>query len=181
MTGPVRVIGLGSPYGDDRAGWAVIDRLAAWEQPVPADLLRCTDPALDLLPALVDARRVLLVDAVDCGAPPGTVDLWRGEAIGVVRSALSSHGLDAGQVLALGTRLGMVPDDLTLYGIAVDPAACGPEQSSMSTLVAGAVETAAARIFADIQAAAAGTVQPTVDEIGVRPAQRDRGNHDSGD
>jgi hydrogenase maturation protease len=179
MAPPVRVIGLGSPYGDDQVGWAVIDRLAAWDHPLHAELVRCRDPAVDLLPALAEAGRVLLVDAVNSGCPPGTVDLWQGEAIASVSAAVSSHGLDAGQILALGTRLGMVPDDLILYGIAVDPAVCTPSQAAMSAPVADAVEAAAARIYADIQAT--GAVPPTAREVDVRPAHRDRGNHRSGD
>jgi hydrogenase maturation protease len=142
----VRVVGVGSPHGDDQVGWAVADRLADRELPSEVGVDRCAAPATEILPLVSGAQRVILVDAVDTGQAAGTVGTWRGREILGVPGAVSSHGLDLGQVLALGTSLGMLPEDVTLYGIAVDPAACRPGTGGMTAAVSQAVCFVADRI-----------------------------------
>ncbi len=160
------VVGIGSPFGDDQAGWAVIERLAAWDPPLQAEFVQSKAPAVDLLQIIGDAKRVVLVDAVAADLPVGSVHRWAGEDITRVSSAVSTHGFDIGQVLALGSRLGLIPQDVVLYGIAVEPAACRPTQPDISARVAGAIEIAAARIVADIHGATAVPLRPVDDSSG---------------
>ncbi|HZP92401.1 MAG TPA: hydrogenase maturation protease [Burkholderiales bacterium] len=114
------ILGLGSPFGDDRAGWA------AAQACMTADWLRashgavrveCLDrPGLDLLERMAGAHRVVLVDAMRSGATPGTVRRLGPEDLG--RTALSStHGFGVGDALALGRELGRLPAEIVLYGI----------------------------------------------------------------
>lgn len=164
---PLTIVGIGSPFGDDQAGWAIIERLAAWDPPLQAELVQSKAPAVDLLQIIGNAEHVVLVDAVVAELPTGTVQRWSGDEVTRVSSAVSTHGFDIGQVLALGSRLGLIPDDVVLYGIAVEPAGCRPTQPDISDRVAVAVEIAAARIVNDIQRA---TVPlPSVDDNSHTP------------
>lgn len=116
-----RVIGVGSPFGDDAVGWAVLEALEALPLPAGVELLRCGPPAAVLLSLLRDAQEVVLVDAVDTGEPPGTLRFWDGAEVLEARAALSSHGLDLAAVLALGQALGELPPRLRLCGVAIAP------------------------------------------------------------
>ena len=149
----LRVVAIGSHHGDDRVGWQVLERLAALAPP-PARLARCGAPAAELLGLLEGARGAVLVDAVATGGVPGTVGTWRGEAIGGAGAAVSSHGLDVAQVLALGRTLGVLPRRLVLVGITVDPAACAPRRDGLTPAVAAAVGAAARRVAAELAAMA---------------------------
>ena len=163
---PVPVIGIGSPFGADRAGWEVVDLLAR-EGAAGLSPLRCASPAGELLGMLRGTDRAVLVDAVVSGAPPGTVGRWEGRGVLEPRSALSSHGLDVAAVLALGDALGELPATLVLYGIEVDPRTCAAGAPAVADLAMAnravadravphqAIAEAAARIRAEIDPAAA--------------------------
>ncbi len=113
------VIGLGNEHrGDDRLGLDVVralrGRLAGSARLVegPGDLT-------DLLALWSDEDRVIVVDAVRSGRPPGTV--YRVEvADGALPSRLrttSTHGFSLADAVALGRSLGRFPRSLTIFGI----------------------------------------------------------------
>jgi hydrogenase maturation protease len=75
---PVRILGMGSPFGADRIGWQAIDALGSTGitrgQPPGWVSLVCLDrPGARLLEALAGAEAVILIDAMRSGAPPGTL------------------------------------------------------------------------------------------------------------
>ncbi|HYA63299.1 MAG TPA: hydrogenase maturation protease, partial [Candidatus Sulfotelmatobacter sp.] len=76
MTIPVQktiVIGVGNPFrSDDRVGRVVVQRL---RKDVPPDipLLEETGDGAELFDAFTGADCVILVDAVQSGSPPGTI------------------------------------------------------------------------------------------------------------
>ena len=132
------ILGVGSPSGDDQAGWLVVDALA--ETGVGAELRKLDRPGATLVGLLDEAPWVILIDAMQSGAPVGDIrhferDDWPAYAHGV-----SSHGFGVAEALALATALSGLPARLDLYGIeigAVSPGA-GP----------GAAILAAARALA---------------------------------
>jgi hydrogenase maturation protease len=68
----IRIIGIGSPFGDDAVGLEVARRLA--EAPPPnCDVVAADRPGTDLIELLRDIQGAILVDAVRSGAPPGTL------------------------------------------------------------------------------------------------------------
>ncbi len=131
MTG-VRVIGVGSPAGDDQAGWLVVDALRLTHL---TERLACTAriialdrPGAQLICELGDADVIVLIDAICTGAPPGTIRrIDRGECIEHGRS-LSGHQLGVASALALADALGMLPGSVWMYGIEMQStvANCGP-------------------------------------------------------
>ncbi len=130
---PVRIIGIGSPFGADRAGWLAVARLAArndWPRPVEWRTL--DRPGTALLDHLSGADHVILIDALlDGGA--GTVR--RLQPSELKRTApLSSHGAGVAETLDLGRTLGLLPPRLDILGIPVagieDPAL--PDESALA-------------------------------------------------
>lgn len=112
------VIGLGSPYGDDRLGWEVIRLLQKQSPPLPARLLSLDRPGTKLLSVLQDMQRAVIVDAVFSGRSPGSIsDYYLAELPASVDRSRSSHGFDLLPTLRLGERLGLLPPHLYILGI----------------------------------------------------------------
>ena len=136
------ILGVGSPYGDDRAGWLVIERLdAAGAQP-GVTTLALDRPGAALLEHLRDVDRAIVIDALRSGAAPGTIqrldtaDLY-------AQAQLSTHEIGVAQALALGARLGRLPSEVIVFGIEADPEATGAG-------VSAAVQRAAATLAAQL-------------------------------
>nr|MDJ0864620.1 hydrogenase maturation protease [Myxococcota bacterium] len=99
-----RVIGIGSPHGDDAAGLLVARHLDATDCP-GVQVVECGRPVPDLLDALEGAEAALLVDAVRAGGDAGA--LRRLDPGQLARAeASSSHGLGVAHALALHRALG---------------------------------------------------------------------------
>lgn len=143
----VRILGIGSPAGDDQAGWWVIEELQAlgMENRNGIELARLDRPGAALVPHLEHAAQVVLIDAMQSGAAPGTVRQfsradWRGYDGG-----LSSHGFGVFAALALAEAMGSLPPRLDLYGIEIGAAEPGSAitpavRESARALAAGLVD-----------------------------------------
>ena len=109
------IICCGNPErGDDSAGALVARRLR--ELGVEAETR--TGEAFELLEAWSGAGQVTVVDAVETGAPAGTVWLWDGwQASFPLRSLTSTHGLGLAEAFTLARVLGRLPGRLRVYGI----------------------------------------------------------------
>ncbi|MEQ6342016.1 MAG: hydrogenase maturation protease [Gammaproteobacteria bacterium] len=121
---PIRIIGIGSPFGDDRLGWEAAEavRRSGLLGHFPQGLVSvqcCDRPASGLLMLMEGASHVILIDAMRSGAVPGTVRRLQDEEIEMEAALLSSHGFGVAESLALGRTLGMLPARLVLYGVEV--------------------------------------------------------------
>lgn len=142
------VIGLGNPLmGDDGLGIAVARRLLA-RRDLPEDV-QVVDGGtwgLNLLPVIEDAQRVVLVDAIDVAAPPGTlVRLSRERLPKYLATKISPHEVDLLDVLALAELRRTLPDDTTAIGLQPQTVALGDRLSPLieerlEELVAAVVE-----------------------------------------
>ncbi len=137
------VIGLGNPLmGDDGVGLAALERLR--EHPAGAELVDGGTWGMNLLPVLESADRVLLIDAIRTGAPPGTIhELTRDEMPAMLVHKLSPHQIDLREVLALGTLRGTLPADLVAIGIEPEVVEM---QTELSAVVAAALPALLERI-----------------------------------
>lgn len=121
------VLGLGNVLlGDDGVGVAVARELAARRlsgvSRVPAGtaVVDGGTLGLDLLPIVEDASEVVLIDAVDHGRPPGTLEVLRGaELRAALRGHLSGHEAGLADLLAVAQLRGGSVDRFTL--VAVQP------------------------------------------------------------
>ena len=109
------ILGCGNPHrGDDSAGVKVIEKLR--ELGIAAET--CSGQAADLIEAWAGRHEVLLVDAVESGAPVGTVHVWDGwQAVKAVKPPPSTHGLGIAEAIAIAHELDRLPGRLRFFGI----------------------------------------------------------------
>lgn len=121
---PVRILGIGSPSGDDQAGWLVVDALAALGVQARSDVVidKLDRPGVQLLALLENADWVILVDAMQADGRPGQVQRFDRKDWPAYREGLSSHGLGVIDALLLARELGQLPARLDVYGITIGSA-----------------------------------------------------------
>ena len=147
----VRIIGIGSPLGDDQIGWRLVDFLRNYKSlqtPVCEISLFALDrPGVQLIEQLLGADIVVLIDAIKSGAAPGT--LYRVANIGDLEKDLlvSSHGFGVAAALELAAALDVLPEKLLLYGVEIGDAGFA---SACGSVPDDAVAEAAAGICADL-------------------------------
>jgi hydrogenase maturation protease len=117
-----RVLGVGSPHGDDAAGWRLVERLR--QHPGLAAHVNTVEPSR-LLDHLGDCRRLILVDACRGDQPPGTlIRLQWPDPLLRSQRRRSSHALGLGDALSLAETLGWLPLQVIFWGVEVSQ--CDP-------------------------------------------------------
>ncbi len=114
------VIGLGNPLmGDDGLGLAALAQLRdEWELPAGVELVDGGTWGMNLLPVIEDAERVLLIDAINADAAPGTeVVIPRHRLPRYLATKISPHQVDMADVLALAELRGTLPEQTTAIGL----------------------------------------------------------------
>jgi hydrogenase maturation protease len=141
------ILGVGSPSGDDQAGWLTVDALLQYGVPASDEIFiaKLDRPGANLIPLLQDVTRVVLIDAMQgCGEPGRILRLdeqdWPG-----YRKGVSSHGFGVLDALSLAQALGSLPRRLDLYGIEIGSANPGATPGAE-------VQSAARRLAAQIAA-----------------------------
>lgn len=118
-TGPTVVLGVGNElYRDDGVGVVVARELAAGGLPADVTVVEGRVGGINLLFDMENASRVIIVDAVDMGLPPGTVRVFAPDEVSVAQleTVASLHQIGLGQVLELGQLLGLT-DHIHIVGI----------------------------------------------------------------
>jgi hydrogenase maturation protease len=146
---PLRVIGVGSPLGDDALAWEVVRglRQKGWGSEVEFHAVEGGQKLLDV----VDGQgSLLLIDALAPAGKPGTIQHfeWPDPRVEVLRPG-STHHLRPAEALELAATLGLLPSRVVIWGIegeSHDP------QSGLSRAVAAAVPELVQRIHAELEA-----------------------------
>jgi hydrogenase maturation protease len=116
----VLILGIGNPlWGDEGFGLAALARLKEeWEMPEGVTLLDGGTQGMYLLPYVREARRMLVLDAIDFGLPPGTPCVLRDDDVPRLMGArrLSLHQTTFQDVLAAAELLQAMPQ-LALVGV----------------------------------------------------------------
>lgn len=119
--GPVLLLGIGNLLmRDEGVGIQVVRALEdpGFGLPPGTRVVDGGTLGLDLLPLIDDARAVVLVDAVDIGAAPGTVAVLRGMEIGgALGGHISPHQVGIGDLLAVARLTGVLPERVALVGV----------------------------------------------------------------
>lgn len=117
----LRVIGIGSPFGDDAVGFVAIEKLREETDLLPpnTELFALDRPGSTLIPILEKSRAIVLIDAMQSGQSPGTVQ--RLQLIDLLAEANhpSTHSLGVAETLAIAKALDVLPKKLLIYGIEV--------------------------------------------------------------
>lgn len=148
MPDRVHIIGVGSPFGDDRLGWVAAESLQ--RSPVLNGLepgrivISILDrPGAMLLALWDEADHVIVMDAVRSGAAPGTRHRFTAGDVTASRLPATSHGFGVLAALELGHVLGDLPQRLLLCGIEIG-VSCS--SFSLSDAVAGVIPIFASEI-----------------------------------
>lgn len=114
------VVGLGNTLmGDDGLGVAALMRLQEqWRVPGEVELVDGGTAGMCLLPIVEGTARVLLIDAIDMGAPPGTkLLIARDRLPRHLATKVSVHQIDVRDVLALAELRGTLPKEAMAIGL----------------------------------------------------------------
>lgn len=99
MTDCDAVVALGNPFReDDGVGPMLLDRLREHDLP-DVELVDLGDPGFRLVHVLADYSAVVIVDAVDFGAEPGTFDVFDPAETDTSQAERSSHKTDVFELL----------------------------------------------------------------------------------
>jgi hydrogenase maturation protease len=114
------VIGVGNPLrGDDGVGVRVAEVLAEPTLPQDVTVVDGGTQGLGLASLMGGHRRVILVDAVDMGQEPGSFARFTPEEARLLGDAarLSIHGAGLRDALLLAQALGMLPEEVVIFGV----------------------------------------------------------------
>ncbi len=118
----IRVIGIGSPFGEDQLGWKVVEKLQKeYSKDTMQDkhllFLSLDRPGSALLEHLKNSDRIILIDALINTGQQGQVQCLTLEEIEQLNPGIiSSHGIGVGETLKLAKALGYHPQ-VTLIGM----------------------------------------------------------------
>ena len=148
----LRVLGIGSPFGDDQLGWNVVQLLQQCPEltqfiPDRLQLICCDRPGMYLLELMRDANTVFLIDAVKTGAAVGTLHRFENQEIETISNRLSSHALGVADAIKMGRVLHELPPKVIMYGLEIDDI---QNQFSLSEKVMRAIRTLSTQIKNDI-------------------------------
>ena len=109
-------MGIGSPNGDDQAGWRVIDTLSSLDH--AAVQLRKASVPHDLIDWLEDCDSLHIVDACDSEAELQRFDMATDRhAIPTRIRSCGSHQIGVASVIELAESLQLMPARVTLWAI----------------------------------------------------------------
>lgn len=144
------MIGVGNPLrGDDAAGLAVA---ASLRKRLPAGVMvvEQAGEAVSLAASWDGFERLVIVDAVRSGAPPGTIHrLDASRPLPAGFGSLSSHGLGVASAIELARALGSLPREVIVYGIEGESFEL---DRGLSAQVAAAATALADRILSELGA-----------------------------
>lgn len=113
------VLGLGNlVHSDDGVGVHLIDRLSKDPRvPSGVELLDGGTHGLNLLSRISGLRRLLVVDAVDVGEPPGTLVRFDGAALNGLPGKPSVHQLGFADLMTALHLIGGAPEEVVVLGV----------------------------------------------------------------
>jgi len=120
----IKILGIGqSMRGDDEVGLEIVQRwldsyIADFPDSIDAAILE--SPGLTLLGEIAGQDAAILVDAVQSGAPPGTLhQLSEDDLLNFGEGTGSAHGWGAAETLSLGRKLAPedLPEKIILIGV----------------------------------------------------------------
>lgn len=147
---PIRVLGIGSPHGDDRIGWLVAQALNDSFSAPEVNILTLDRPGATLLQYLDGAKGAILIDALRGPHAPGTISSLSRRRLLKEVGQWSSHLVGIPEALELGSALDMLPEQLILMGIQASPPV--PYEDEVTPALIQAVPEAVARVRSELRA-----------------------------
>lgn len=143
----ILVVGIGSPHGDDQAGWRLAERLAiAFDQDNIA--VRKAKSPSELLDWLDGIERLIVCDACRGLGRAGEIKRWTWPASELQQASWSgTHDLSLPAVLQLADRLGRLPPTVIVWSV---EGASVEALGAMSSVVAAALPNLADQIANEV-------------------------------
>ena len=167
LPGRIGVIGLGNVLmGDDAFGpWVAQVLLAEYDFLPDVSVEDLGTPGLDLIPYVADLEALVLVDTVRSDAAPGSIRLYRRDAL--LRHApaarLSPHDPGVKEALLTAEFAGVGPRDVLLVGAV-------PQDSAMGVRLSNPLRAAVPRAVDEVLAELARLGRPATRRIEPQPA-----------
>ena len=147
MSAPrIAVLGLGNLMRtDDAVGMLALQRLRADPHfPRSVAIVEGGTLGLDLIYPLEGVTHLLALDAIDAGAPPGTVLRYAGEAIDHLPVSKSVHLLGFSDLIGSMRLMGEAPSEIVVLGVQPHTIGWGTEltpvvDAALDTLVGHAI------------------------------------------
>ncbi len=126
-----KVIGIGSPFGNDILGWQVIEQLKRYSAlsalyPEQIDLIEVDRPGINLIHILQEARLIILIDAILDPDKHGEIIRLNKAQLIQNQHKLSSHNLDVASAIALAEKLQLLPKNVFIFGLGINPELADP-------------------------------------------------------
>jgi hydrogenase maturation protease len=147
----ILVLGLGNTImSDDGFGVKVVTALSSrYRFPESVKLLDGGTLGLDLLPHLEGVEKLLIIDALDMRAEPGTISRIEGEEVPrAFASKLSVHQMGLQDLLAVAELQGHIPKNLVVWGAQPESIEMGTE---LTALVASALPLVVEHVLAELR------------------------------
>jgi hydrogenase maturation protease len=120
----IKIIGVGSPFGADQAGWQLVDelqkKLKHTEPGHRFTFMKTDRPGVRLLSLLETNSCVVIIDAVDNKYKLGELLLLDKNDLLVEQSGLSTHRTGMAEIIQLGETLSILPEQMLIFGICID-------------------------------------------------------------
>jgi len=120
----LRVLGIGSPFAEDRVGWEVIKLLqkdsVLTNYPKEKLLISYHDrPGLRLIELMEKAKTVFLIDAVRSETTEGRLHCFKNKDLLNMKETCSSHSFDIAHAIEIAKALNVLPKQIVFYGIEI--------------------------------------------------------------
>jgi hydrogenase maturation protease len=118
---PIRVVAIGSPWGDDALAWEVLWQLRPWIGDRADIEMHAFAGGQRLLDVLDGQGTLLVIDAAVTADAPGTIHCfeWPEPRIEAMRPGSTHHVLPA-VALRLADALGLLPPRVMVFGIEIE-------------------------------------------------------------
>lgn len=169
----IRIIGIGSPFGDDGVGLAIA-RVLAESPPPNCEVMAADRPGTALLDLLEGVAAAILIDAVRSGAPPGTIHQFRFDEFDrCAAHFVSSHDLGVAAAVRLAQKLGRGPSAGRVIGIEIAAAStaqpCGLSPQTHEAVSRAVERVRSAAVELDDRGRERLLISGTVQGVGLRP------------
>jgi hydrogenase maturation protease len=148
----ILILGIGNILmADDGVGIRVIEGLRSMSLPAGVEVVDGGTSGADLVDILAERRKVIVIDAVDVGAKPGTVMRFAGNSWSEHASqAISLHEVGLGQAISMVKLIGVAPQELVVFGIQIQ---CIEPSLDLSRPVEETIGSVVQQVLAEIEQA----------------------------
>jgi hydrogenase maturation protease len=116
---PILILGIGNILlKDEGVGVHTINKIVEMDLPADIEIMDGGTKGIDLLFSIEGRKKVIVVDTVTAGEPPGTIYRFTEESLVDMAPGLrTAHGIDFTYVVRTSQMLGTKPDEIIFIGI----------------------------------------------------------------